>query len=378
MIIKLFRVITCLLLIVGLVVGGMNLHNYFHNNHYITQSAIKNRPDAPRETFIPHFTKQRSGLENVAFISMVKDEDDIIYQNLVWHFAVGFRKFIIFDHNSTDKTASLIKQFADETRGIANVFVSNNPIKAFNQSSIITSGYRMAHEIWPEVEWFFPIDADEFWVFSQDPAKALAMIPANVDVVSGVKLKYHPADDYKSISTDEFWRKMHYRDAVWGGFDEDAGRHSVTQKIFLRYSDNFSIASGNHHVIYNDFFSIKGGEEDGISYHNIIENVVYEAADLYGIHLREYQLRSPKQVHKKIINSVKAIENTPKTDKQEMKIGSHWHNYQSMLSEAESIEEAAEKRFEMHRRSRDKDDVVDDPLPIDLAISVYKQLCGRK
>ncbi|MGI4775503.1 MAG: hypothetical protein ACRYE9_00995, partial [Janthinobacterium lividum] len=32
------------------------------------------------------------GINNIALVMMTKDEEDIIYQNLVWHFSLGFRK----------------------------------------------------------------------------------------------------------------------------------------------------------------------------------------------------------------------------------------------------------------------------------------------
>lgn len=49
---------------------------------------------------------------------MVKDEEDVIFENLVWHFCVGFRKFIIVDNNSTDKTRILIEKFQKQVAGI--------------------------------------------------------------------------------------------------------------------------------------------------------------------------------------------------------------------------------------------------------------------
>jgi glycosyltransferase involved in cell wall biosynthesis len=197
-----------------------------------------------------------NGIPNAVYISMVKDEEDIIYENLVWHFATGFRKFIIVDNNSTDQTPELIKRFAGETKNLATVIIIQDPIVVHNQHKIITAGYKAAHEIWPEVEWFFPVDADEFWIFSQDPKIALAKIPKNIDAVTAIRLRYYPSDDYATFPLEEkFWHKLHYRDSLWREFTPDRYQHFLVTKIFLRYSPNFSLASGNHFVIYKGLFS---------------------------------------------------------------------------------------------------------------------------
>ena len=98
---------------------------------------------------------------------MIKDEDDIIYENLAWHFAVGFRKFILIDNNSSDNTRNLIQKFINETKELATVILIHDPIEEHNQYKLMTAAYRMSHEIWPEAEWIFPVDADEFWIFSK-------------------------------------------------------------------------------------------------------------------------------------------------------------------------------------------------------------------
>ena len=168
---------------------------------------------------------------------MVKDEDDIIYENLVWHFAVGFRKFVIVDNKSADKTLELIRKFAAETKNIATVIVMEDPIVEHNQYRIMTGSYHFAHELWPEAKWFFPVDADEFWVFSENQKSAINKIPNNIDAVSAVRNKYYPTLDYNDMpKTEKFWRKLHHRDNGWFEFDNDKCRYVSIPKIFLSLS----------------------------------------------------------------------------------------------------------------------------------------------
>jgi len=72
------------------------------------------------------FTKE--GIKNIALITMIKDEDDVIYDNLVWHFCIGFRKFVIIDNNSTDNTRLLVEKFKKQVASNANVVIIDDPI----------------------------------------------------------------------------------------------------------------------------------------------------------------------------------------------------------------------------------------------------------
>lgn len=376
---KISKIFSISLLVIVFSLGAKRIYNSFNSQQYILNSSLGKRSDVAKQKFAPQFTKTKDGIENIAFISMVKDESDIIYENLIWHFAVGFRKFIVFDNSSTDNTLSLIKRFAQETKGLATVLIIEDPIIMHNQNKIVNSGYRMAHEIWPEVNWFFPVDADEFWVFSQEPAQSIAKIPNNIDVISAIKLMYRPSDDYHYMPVEgKFWHKIHYRNSNWGSYDAKRNVYSVTPKIFMRYSDNFSICMGNHHIIYNDIFSIKAAEDADEVYHNLVNDAFYDAADLYGIHLREFHIRSPQQAQKKFTNGLKAAAEIPATNKSSLKAGEHWLNYQKYLDNASSPEEAANQKFNDFSRPANSPDIIDDPLPIDEAIALYKQLCNLK
>lgn len=66
------------------------------------------------------------GIDRIALISMVKDEDDIIYENLVCHFCIGFHKFIIIDNISTDKTR-FIERFRDQVVEKATEIIVDDP-----------------------------------------------------------------------------------------------------------------------------------------------------------------------------------------------------------------------------------------------------------
>lgn len=370
---KIQNILSVIVITFSVIYLVITLNNNKYSQTKTITDAMEARPERQNEIFTPQFTDAREGLRNISYISMVKDEDDIIYENLAWHFAVGFRKFILIDNNSSDKTKDLIQKFITETKELATVILVHDPITEHNQYKFITAAYRMSHEIWPEAEWIFPVDADEFWIFSKPPSETIASLPKWADAVNVVKTKYYPSEDYDTIKDERFWHKLHYRNNKWSEIDEDQNQEKriVVPKIFLRYSKYFSLSMGNHHVIYNGPFSIKSDEASRSMYENIIDDVRYASGDSYGIFIREFHMRSQKQTQKKFSNGLKAVELMPETNKVALRGGEHWHKYRNYLDQYSTPEEAAMAKFKNYYRYVD---IVDDKLPIDEALELYKKL----
>lgn len=90
---------------------------------------------------------------------LVRNEDDIIRENIEYHLKNGVDYFIITDHHSRDKTLSIIEEY--EKRGIAEVRVE--PSEEHHQAQWVTSMARRAFEK-HGADWVINNDADEFWV----------------------------------------------------------------------------------------------------------------------------------------------------------------------------------------------------------------------
>jgi hypothetical protein len=350
---------------------------YIRSYEFLSNTAEARQPYILKQKLPVLFTDNPQGLQNIAYITMIKDEEDIIYENLVWHFAIGFRKFIIFNNNSTDKTSILLKKFINETKGLTTVFIIEDPIVAYKQYKIMTIGYKMAHELWPEVEWFFPIDADEFWVFTKNPETALASIPNNIDAAAAIRQRYYPTEDYDILAKNEqsFWRRLHYRDSSWFEYNPDNRKKEKWSKIFLRYSDDSSLAMGNHFILKK--IPWNNGNNDANQY---LQSYFthYTDASIYGIFIREYHLRSVKQTHTKFTNALKVLSETNILNNKALDIGHHWQNYKYYLKNSRTPEEAAELKFKSYYRNSSNDDLIDDPLPIEQAMELYNKLCYRQ
>jgi hypothetical protein len=106
-----------------------------------------------------------AGLAGAALLMRVKDEDDILPQNLRHHHRMGFRRFFILDNGSTDGTAEAIAAFRAEAQdslvfSAIDPIVANRPGEKLNALAAFAQVYLSA-EARP-AEWLFFLDADEF------------------------------------------------------------------------------------------------------------------------------------------------------------------------------------------------------------------------
>lgn len=107
-------------------------------------------------------------LGRAGLLMMVKDEEDILLQNLEHHYALGFRCFCILDNNSTDATAARIATFRERCSD-ALVLTITDPIVGYYQSAKMAifqdTLERYAALAGIKLDWMFFIDADEFIAF---------------------------------------------------------------------------------------------------------------------------------------------------------------------------------------------------------------------
>jgi len=90
---------------------------------------------------------------------LVRNEDDIIGENLKYHLNNGVDFFIITDHHSTDGTLDILREY--EARGVADVRVEKS--NEHHQAQWVTDMARRASDIY-RADWVINNDADEFWI----------------------------------------------------------------------------------------------------------------------------------------------------------------------------------------------------------------------
>ncbi|MCY4046442.1 MAG: glycosyltransferase family 2 protein [Cellvibrionales bacterium] len=89
---------------------------------------------------------------------LIKNEVDIIADNLKYHSQVGVDQFVIMDNGSTDGTRELIESLKEEYE----LHIIDRPVADYQQSNWKTEMAKVAKK--RGAHWVITNDADEFWV----------------------------------------------------------------------------------------------------------------------------------------------------------------------------------------------------------------------
>ncbi len=348
-----------LIVVIALFFGGNLLKRGWRiDEEYRYNSVLKDISewDAKEQTGyrkkIASFSEK--GIENIALVTMVKDEEDIIYENLVWHFCVGFRKFVIVDNNSTDKTLSLIHKFKKETEGKAIVIIMEDPIREYIQSRIISAGLKTVNAIWPEVEWVFPLDADEFVYTNRQLDKILVEVPNNKDALVICRYEYFPTNSAVTISDfpGKFYDNIKYRGAFLKHVDLQFSQDSKFAIKITKWDMNSPNCFFNSLDIYK-------------------YNLSFMPGNPLGIDIMHFPKRSPLQVKKKYINA--GASNGALRFKNRSEVYKYqWNDSFIDSCRNKGIEEAAVGKF--NENVKNEKDLILDKIYILDAIAMFNKL----
>ena len=90
---------------------------------------------------------------------LVRNEQDIISENIRLHHALGVDSFIVMDNLSTDKTADIVRALAQEI----DIEYMHQPLDNYSQGEWVTMMARRAATD-HRANWVINSDADEFWL----------------------------------------------------------------------------------------------------------------------------------------------------------------------------------------------------------------------
>jgi tetratricopeptide (TPR) repeat protein len=249
-----------------------------------------------------HPPREIPGLRDAVMMLMVKDEDDIIGQNLRHHYTMGFRRFCILDNGSTDGTAGVISAFR-EAHQAAIVVTIYDPIAGYYQADKMIAAERFC-ELYMKLGgaapgWMFFLDADEFLV------------------LTGVLPRERSFDEALKAAENNLL-VMHWIHCAAPGMitaiEPGAGPFGLftrictklepqVPKIAYRSGQGLAPAMGNHFVTE---YPYAAGQ-------------VINASD-FGVYLAHFPMRSLTQARKKVINGGKAYKAASGLDEH----GGHW------------------------------------------------------
>jgi Glycosyl transferase family 2 len=174
----------------------------------------------------------------------VRDEGDVLEDNLRFHHALGVEHFIVTDNRSSDRTVEILDRYA--RAGIATVTREDS---ANYKEEAIGWMQRMARQASDEhgADWVIHGDADEFWWPVEGTlGEALATVPPSFGAVSAPRTEFVARPDAAGSFSD----RMVVREArsslrpklVHRGDPEvvliDRGAHYVTSQAELEQGED--------------------------------------------------------------------------------------------------------------------------------------------
>lgn len=137
---------------------------------------------------------------------LVRNEEDIIRENILYHFSMGVDEIIVTDNNSEDNTLEILREF--EKKGNLKIIIEKED--DYSQWKWVTRMARMAIEDL-KADWVIHSDADEFWWPEKGNLKGvLTDIPSEFPVVSVPRFDFIPRPE----SDGPMFERMVYKDLM--------------------------------------------------------------------------------------------------------------------------------------------------------------------
>src|SRR5262245_46086870 len=185
---------------------------------------------------------------------LVRDEEDILDEQISFHRAAGVDFFVVTDHDSRDGTLAILGRYAE--RGVLHVLRETGTEK--RQSEWVTRMARMAGTRFG-ADWVVNSDADEFWWPRGGTLKeSLAGIPARYGVVHTFVRPFLPRP-----GEGPFAERLTTRLAPAAAINSPVGTFRVNTRLLHRRADDVVVGFGNATVraaSLNHFHGLSSGD----------------------------------------------------------------------------------------------------------------------
>lgn len=226
---------------------------------------------------------------------LVKNEEDIIEKNIIFHKSMGVDGFIVTDNNSTDNTPKILEKYKKMGWIKDIIYETDND---YSQVKWVDRMIRLAKEKY-KADWIINADADEFWYSNNGNYKVdvkeytvnkikcniYNIIPENEEFYKNTKMIKKSIDDLDKYNLSKF--NMYTKQIP---------------KVMHRAKGYKLIHMGNHNVDMK--LANEKKTDDIIIFH--------------------YSIRGQKHFNEKMINGGKAFERNLKLGKD---VGAHWRYF---------------------------------------------------
>jgi hypothetical protein len=165
---------------------------------------------------------------------LVRDNADLLQDNIEFHLAQGIDYLIITDNGSQDETCDIVQVYV--TRGVAEL--RREPEDIYDQARWVTSMARSAY-VDHAADWVINNDADEFWTTRGGSLRdQLAEVPANCDAVYVGRHNFPPVAE----TGKDYLQSMIYKETL----SLNALGEPLPGKLMHRGRAEVCVTMGNH------------------------------------------------------------------------------------------------------------------------------------
>lgn len=230
---------------------------------------------------------------------LVRDEEDILDENIQYHLAHGVDHIIVTDNLSVDNSREIVQHYVRQ--GVATYIKECEDTYA--QSKWVTKMAAIAQAA--GAEWIMHTDADEFWITPERSS-----LKEWFSKHSWPNVIFAERHDFLCLEEDclPFWQRMIYRKA----YSTNPLGQPLPPKVAHRAAKGLVIAQGNHSV--SGFRSMRAVSSE--------------------LEILHFPLRSQAQYIRKIKNGGRAYENNTELPKS---VGDTWRKQYTEFQKTGSL-----------------------------------------
>ncbi len=243
-------------------------------------------------------TNKRKSTPRLIMTLLVKNEEDMLEENLIFHKAMGVDEFIITDNNSSDRTPEIIRKYKEKGWIVEAI---EEKATDYQQKKWVDRMIWKAKSV-HKADWVINADADEIWYAPFGDLKT-ELVSSQANVLTCEMKCVYPEEG------KPFWQWGQTVEVVNDLERYNLSRYSLfarqNKKVIHRTAGYIQISMGNHKVT---MFPKKVAKSNIRIYH--------------------YNIRGKKPFLEKMINGGKQLEQNPKKHG-----GRHWRYYYQLYKE---------------------------------------------
>lgn len=243
-------------------------------------------------------TTKRKSTPRLIMTLLVKNEEDMLEENLIFHKAMGVDGFIITDNNSSDRTPEIIRKYKEKGWIVEAI---EEKATDYQQKKWVDRMIWKAKSVY-KADWVINADADEIWYAPSGDLKT-ELVSSRANVLT-CEMKCVYPEEGKS-----FWQWGQTVEVVNDLERYNLSRYSLfarqNKKVIHRTAGYIQISMGNHKV-----------------------TMFPKKVEKSNIHIYHYNIRGKKPFLEKMINGGRQLEQNPKKHG-----GRHWRYFYQLYKE---------------------------------------------